>query len=224
MSFDDLNYYSTCVFACSGPSLNTVDVFSLNLPVVAISTAIRKIENPHYWVYSDYLNEMHGEQGKRAYLNDNITKIIQDGKSSPHLTSNNLKIYLCEKSNRNYDIKNLFDFDKPFLKGPHKSITFAIQWAHSIGVKNIIFAGNDLKAESMEKKYCYDVTDIDMKKKHNYIKTLNEVETYLRLWYPIALNRGYKWYAWNCGELMESIIPKFTEDIHSSLQNEYKKL
>jgi len=211
--FEDLLKYSSCVFACSGPSLNKVDVFSLGLPVVAISTAIRKIDNPNYWVYSDYLNEMHGEEGKRAYLNDSITKIIQDGKSSPHLTSKNIKIYVCEKTNRNYDVRNIFNPEKPFSKGPHKSITFGIQWAHSIGIKNIIFAGNDLVAESMEKKYCYPVTDIDMKKKHNFKKTLNEVESYLREWYPYAKNMGYNWYSWNCGEVFESIVPKLDIEI-----------
>lgn len=214
--FSDLLYYETCIFACSGPSLNKVDVFSLGLPVVAISTAIRKIENPNYWVYSDYLNEMHGEEGKRAYLNNNITKIIQDGKTTSHLKSQNLKTYMCEKTNRHYNIKDLFN-TQMFLKGPHKSITFAIQWAHSIGVKNIIFAGNDLRAESMEKKYCYTTTDIDMKKKHNYKKTLDEVETYLREWYPIAKSKGYEWYSWECGEVFDSIVCKFELDKHKHL-------
>ena len=218
--FSDLLHYSTCVFACSGPSLNSVDVFSLGFPVVAISTAIRKIVNPQYWVYSDYLNEMHGEEGKKAYLNDSITKIIQDGKSSSHLKSNNLKIYICEKSNRNYDDKKLFVADQPFLKGPHKSITFAIQWAHRIGIKNIIFAGNDLKADSMETKYCYPVTDIDMKKKHNFKRTLDEVDSYLRDWYPIVKSKGFNWYSWNCGSTFESVVPKFTEEIYKSLQKE----
>lgn len=216
-NFDDLKYYETCVFACSGPSLNKIDPFSLGFPVVAISTAIRKITNPNYWVYSDYLNEMHGEEGKQAYLNDSITKIIQDGKSTSHLKSNNLKIYLCEKTNREYDRKKVFKLDIPFLKGPHKSITFGIQWAHSIGVKNIIFAGNDLKAESMETKYCYPVNNIDMKKKHNFKKTLDEVENYLRDWYPIAQSYGYNWYSWECGSTFESFVPKLTEDIHNKL-------
>jgi hypothetical protein len=41
---------TACVLACSGPSLNLVDVFSLGLPVVAVSTVIRKITNPNYWI------------------------------------------------------------------------------------------------------------------------------------------------------------------------------
>ena len=64
------------VVACSGPSIRNVDVFSLGLPVVAISTAIRYIPNPHIWIYADRLNDMHGEEGKRANENSKILKFI----------------------------------------------------------------------------------------------------------------------------------------------------
>jgi hypothetical protein len=61
----------SCVLACSGPSLNKVDVFSLGLPVVAVSTAIRKIPNPDFWALADRLNKMHGQEGERAWSRKN---------------------------------------------------------------------------------------------------------------------------------------------------------
>lgn len=209
MQLETIKNGETLVFACSGPSINKVDVFSLGLPVVAISTTIRRIQNPHIWVYSDYLNEMHGEEGKKAYLDENILKVIQEGKAMNHLSGKNLHPYKCSNSNKNFKLSDLFDFTKPFVRGPHKSITFAIQWAHSIGIKNIIFAGNDLKAESMETKYCYSLQQCDIKKKHNFKRTLDEVKTTLLEWYPIAKQKGYNWYSWECGEEFDKIVQKF---------------
>lgn len=201
----------TCVLACSGPSLNLVDVFSLGLPVVAVSTAIRKIPNPHFWILADYLNEMHDDMGREAYSNPNVVKVIPDNKIS--VNSNPQSLVLCnyDTSTRWPDIeKHLFSGKQPFLRGPHKSVTFAIQWLHYIGVKRVIWAGNDLSATSMRGKYCYEVKDFDMKKEYNYHKTLDQTAEALKKWYPIALERGFEWYSWDCGSVFESMVPKFS--------------
>jgi len=206
--------YDTCVIACSGPSLNKIDVFSLGLPVVAISTAIRKLPNPDYWVCSDYINEMHADEGKRAYENADIVKIFQEDKIMNAEKAKNLFSYKVHKTNKISNVPtDLFDFTKPFIRGPHKSVTFAIQWAHSVGIKNLIFAGNDLYAPSMEEKYCYAVTETDKRKKHNFLKTLNEVKDTLVWWYGFAKAKGYEWYSWECGQVFDSVVPNLTEDL-----------
>jgi hypothetical protein len=206
--------YETCVIACSGPSLNKVDVFSLGLPVVAISTTIRKIPNPNYWVCSDYLNDMHADEGKRAYENADIIKIFQEDKLLNPEKAKNLFAYKVHKTNKNSNVPtDLFDFSKPFIRGPHKSVTFAIQWAHSVGIKNIIFAGNDLYASSIDDKYCYGISETDKRKKHNFLKTLNEVKDTLVWWYTFAKQKGYEWYSWDCGTVFESIVPKLTDEL-----------
>lgn len=219
MFLADFCNFDTVIFACSGPSLNKItDIFSLGLPVISISTTIRTIPNPHVWIYSDYLNEMHGEQGKQAYVNPNIIKIIQEGKETNHISGNNIHTYPCQGSNRTFDAnKHLFNFSQPFARGPHKSITFGIQWAHSIGIKNIIFAGNDLNAESMENKYCYKTESYDIKKKHNFKRTLSEVETTLIDWFPIAQKHGYNWYSWECGSVFDKIVPEFNYEIYEKI-------
>ena len=217
----NIKNFTSCVFACSGPSLNKLDPFSLGLPVVVISTAIRKITNPHYWAYSDYINEMHGPEGKSAFANENINKIMQSGKEkgSFGVIGKNLTTYECELTNRHYDIENVFTPGKPFSKGPHKSITFAIQWAHSMGIKNIIFCGNDLHANSMDEKYCYPVQSFDVKKKHNFKKTLDEVKEYMTEWYPKAKAKGYRWLSWECGSVFEGMVEKLTPEIIAELGN-----
>lgn len=201
----------TCVLACSGPSLNSVDVFSLGLPVVAVSTAIRKIPKPNFWILADYLNEMHDDDGKLAYSDPTIIKVVPDNKITNNANPQSLVLCNYDTSTRWPDIeKHLFSGNQPFIRGPHKSVTFAIQWLHYIGVKRIIWTGNDLTATSMKGKYCYDVKDFDMKKEYNYHKTLDQTAEALRKWYPIALKRGFEWYSWECGSVFESFVPRFS--------------
>jgi hypothetical protein len=203
----------TCVLACSGPSLNSVDVYSLGLPVVAISTAIRTIPKPNYWILADYLNEMHGDNGKLAYSNEEIVKVIPDNKISGDADPKSLVLCKYDTSTRWPDLdKHLFSGNEPFVRGPHKSVTFGIQWLHHVGVKKIIWAGNDLTATSMKGKYSYEVQDFDMKKEYNYMKTLDQTADALKKWYPIALERGFEWYSWRCGSVFESFVPQFQED------------
>lgn len=208
----------TCVLACSGPSLNKVDVFSLGLPVCAISTAIRTITHPHYWFLADYLNEMHGEEGKAAWGNVDIIKVIPKG----YIRGDHVSIigaeYMKSKDMNPFYETVLFDPSKPILRGPHKTITFAIQWLHLNGVNNIIFAGNDLKADTFDQKYCYEIKEQDRKKQKNFVKTIDQVRDALKLWYPLAKARGYNWYSWECGSVFEEIVPTLTENILSSLQ------
>lgn len=207
----------TCVVACSGPSLNKVDVFSLGVPVCAISTAIRSITEPHYWFLADFLNEMHGEEGKAAWGNMDIVKVIPETNRKGY--GNNIigADYMKSKDMNPFYETVLFDPSKPILRGPHKTITFAIQWLHLNGVKNIIFAGNDLKADTFDQKYSYQIKEHDKKKQKNFVKTIDQVKDALKLWYPLARAKGYNWYSWECGPIFEEIVPKFTEDMLDSL-------
>jgi hypothetical protein len=215
----DINFKfptDTCVLVCSGPSLNLVDPFSLGLPVVAISTAIRKISNPHYWILADYLNDMHGTEGNIAYQNENILKIVPVGKISPkhrQLCRNYTEIPYSDTDRTVGDIhSHLFSGRLPLLKGPHKSVTFAIQWLHHVGVKNVIWVGNDLNANSAAEKYAYESTSTDLRKSHNYNVTLDQVHRSLKEWHPKALELGYKWQSWKCGAVFEQFVPKFDEE------------
>lgn len=213
----------TCVLVCSGPSLNLVDPFSLGVPVVVVSTAIRKITNPHYWVLADYLNEMHGQEGSIAYQNENIVKVLPTGKINPKHSNicRNSKQIAYADTDRNIPSINdhLFSGKLPMLKGPHKSATFAIQWLHHVGVKNVIWVGNDLNAKSANEKYAYESTSIDLRKSHNYNVTLDQVHRSLKEWYPKALQMGFTWKSWKCGDVFEQFIPKFDEESYQYPEN-----
>lgn len=208
----------TCVVACSGPSLNKVDVFSLGLPVCAISTAIRTIKEPNYWFIADHLNEMHGQEGKDAWINPNIVKVVPNKTpKSPGMNIVQQAYREGREANRQYETL-LFKPNEPLLRGPHKTLTFAIQWLHISGVKKIIFAGNDLIAESFETKYSYPLEQFDRKKQHNFKKTLDQIKDYLRIWYPVAKAKGFEWYSWNCGSEFEAIVPSYNDELLQNIQ------
>lgn len=200
-----------CVIACSGPSLNKVDCFSLGVPVVAISTAIRTLKRADYWVLADALNQMHGEEGKIAWQDPNTKKVVTSSKGNRNKYFNRSDFILVDcndvnKANDNVD-EILYRPNRPLLRGPHKSVTMAVQWAHINGATKLIFAGNDLHAETMETKYSYETNEHDLRKKHNFKKTLDQVKTCFDGWYPIAKRRGFEWYSWECGPVFSSMVP-----------------
>lgn len=210
---------NSCVLACSGPSLNKVDVFSLGLPVIVVSTAIRKIPKPQYWALADRLNKMHGPEGDAAWKDKNIIKIIPQSK----IIKGDDSFIVAEYRNagKNQELSStLYEPGYPLLRGPHKSVTFILQWLHINGIKNIIFAGNDLKADTFEEKYAYKLEAHDMRKRGNFKKTLDQVANTMKSWYPIAKQKGYEWYSWECGAEFEKLVPKFTDEIKKKLSSD----
>ena len=211
-----------CVLACSGPSLNKVDCFSLGIPVVVVSTAIRSLKRGDYWVLADMLNQMHGDEGKAAWNDLSTKKVIPNNKNTrnKHKYKDDFILVDCNESNKandNLEVR-LLQPDQPLIRGPHKSITMAFQWAHLNGATKIIFAGNDLRADSMEMKYAYPTQEFDLKKKHNFSKTLDQVKICMEGWWPVAKRRGFEWYSWECGSVFEQMVPKFDPSMLSDLK------
>ena len=206
-----------CVIACSGPSLKKVDCFSLGVPVIVISTAIRTLKRGDYWVLADMLNQMHGEEGKVAWQDPNTKKVIAANKnnSTKYKHRSDFILVDCNETNKaNDNVEDiLYKPNRPLIRGPHKSVTMAVQWAHTNGATKLIFSGNDLHADTMETKYSYEAEDFDLKKKHNFKKTLDQVKTCFEGWYPIAKRRGFEWYSWECGSVFSSMVPAFDPSI-----------
>ena len=219
----------TVILACSGPSFNKVkdDIYDLNLPIVAVSTTIRLIPNPDVWVFADNVNKFHGKPGRQAWLNPKIHKVIPTGRGKIQKGVEGVNVErvkysrnakpgqvfkkyvdgkLVEKGEGSRDV---FDGKVPIYRGPHKSVTVAIQWLHLVGVKNVIWVGTDLTANSINDKYAYEVNDYDRTKKANYLRTLTATERYIRRWWPKAQSKGLKWFSWSPGGHMDNIVPIF---------------
>ena len=154
----------TVILACSGPSYNKVkdDIHSLNLPIVAVSTTIRLIPEPDVWVFADNVNKFHGKQGRKAWLNPNIHKVIPTGRGKIQKGVEGVNVERVKYSrnakpgqvykkyvdgklvDKGEGVREVFDGKVPIYRGPHKSVTVAIQWLHLVGVKNVIWVGMDL--------------------------------------------------------------------------------
>ena len=218
----------TVVLACSGPSLNKINPFSLGFPVVAISTAIRadvfKHTKPDAWALVDVPIDRKSYQGKSGqflhtkqslqYWEDSeVLKVMPAYRRKTVKNKSNFIFYDYDgikdsKKRKIPQIKEVFNGKTPFVRGPGMSITFALQWCHYVGVRTIIFTGCDLVAPSIETKYAYNIQHEDKKKRFNEDQ-LSRVKNILKQWYPIAQRKGFKWYNWQSGPVLGSIIPSY---------------
>tara|TARA_Y100000004_G_scaffold126365_1_gene142225 strand:+ start:1 stop:1749 length:1749 start_codon:yes stop_codon:yes gene_type:complete len=223
----------TVILACSGPSYNLVkdDLHALNLPIVAVSTTIRLIPEPDVWVFADNVNKFHGKQGRKAWLNPNIHKVIPTGRGKIQKGVEGVNVERVKYSrnakpgqvykkyvdgklvDKGEGVREVFDGKVPIYRGPHKSVTVAIQWLHLVGVKNVIWVGADLTATSIDDKYAYETTPYDRTKKANYLRTLTATERYIRRWWPKAQSKGLKWFSWSPGGHMDNIVPIFDPSV-----------
>jgi len=220
----------TIVLACSGPSLNKINPFSLGYPVVAISTAIRadafKYRRPHAWVLVDmpvdkklYKGKrgqfLHTKQSLQHWKNPEVLKVMPSyrRKKIQNKGPNQFKFYRYDtiedkKKRKRPETEEVFNGKMPFVRGPGMSITFGLQWCHYVGIRTIIFTGCDLVAPSIETKYAYNIEHKDKQKRFNKDQ-LSRVKNTLKRWYPIAQRKGFKWYNWQSGPVLGSIIPPF---------------
>jgi len=232
MAKEDKNIFreSTVVLACSGPSLNKVNPFSLGYPVVAISTAIRadafKYRKPDAWLLTDMPVDRKLYQGKRGqflhtkqslqqWKDPEVLKVLPTSKRKniQNKEPNQFKFYdydsLKEKKKRKKnECEEVFNGNMPFVRGPSMSITFALQWCYYVGIRTVLFAGCDLVSSSIETKYAYDIEEEDRKKVCNP-RQLNRIANTLIRWYPIAQRKGFKWYNWKSGIRLGCIIPSY---------------
>ena len=216
------------VLACSGPSLNKINPFSLGFPVVAISTAIRadafKHRKPDAWALVDMPIDrksyqgnsgqfLHTKQSLQYWEDSEVLKVMPAYRRKTVKNKSNFIFYDYDgikdsKKRKIPETKEVFNGKTPFVRGPGKSITFALQWCHYVGIKTIIFSGCDLSSSSIENKYAYNIEKKDKQKRFN-TSQLDTVRNTLRLWYPIAQRRGFKWYNWQSGPILGKIIPPY---------------
>ena len=196
--------HETCILACGGPSLNKIDIYETDYPIVACSTAIRKLyhgkRKPVAWISVNKVHKfredgVYGYEGREAYLDKDVLKVhpafsaVYRGKPRP----------------------KQIEWDKP-LK--------AIDWLVASGVKNILFAGNDLTAPDFKNKYAFDFdkkwdgrkTKEDKRKgrapEWDFDRVLLELK---HRWFekPNLKKKGHKWYCYSPGSPLEEFLPTY---------------
>lgn len=130
------------ILACSGPSLNVTAVRTSGLPIAAISTAIRCIPNPEYWIFWDGRSSDYRDEGDAAFANPAVMKIVRDKFRERHAHHPNVRFV---RWNTGVPPVPLFDKKQELVVPRARSIFVAIKWLVRRGFNELIFAGCDLR-------------------------------------------------------------------------------
>jgi hypothetical protein len=194
------------ILACSGPSLNTVDVFEPGYPVAAISTAIRALKaKPAYWFLIDHIRRVHLPEGQAALLDPDVQTVTPEGRKREYQPEPPNTTWVRVNQNHYADAGREFLDGGPLLKAGNKSVLFAVQWLCLQGFDQFIFAGCDL-----EPGYAYRTVEI-VRDRERQMEGLNQVYDTLKGWVPKARERGIEMLSWSPGrlnDLMESFAWK----------------
>ena len=197
------------IMCCSGPSLRKVDVFAPGLPVAVVSTAIRTVPGPDYWIFVDRATHKHGDEGQFACGSPKIRKIMPSGRSK------GCKVYLntiwVGVTDQTKSRKRSFmdGGNPPIITQFKRSSLFAIQWLIVEGFNDIIFAGCDLSA-SREDPYSYKASMVEkLLRRQNQGHKRELVQ--LADWTKIAASKGVRFLSWSPGSVINRFMEPFDE-------------
>ncbi len=188
------------IIAGSGPSLalRLNEIAVMDIPVAAVSTTVRVIPRPNYWVTADNINHHHG--GEKAYETarcETVRKVVPDTLNAFWSKYPNVE-YVHISSLKSIDRKTkkkreYFDGHGP-LRSFNRSMTFCIQWAF-LHFNCLIFCGMDLRSDP-KNPYAYE-TKVYQKKINSLNKGHLREIAMIKSWSPLALKRGFVWLNWN---------------------------
>jgi len=181
------------IVVCSGPSLDmdavTDAAVEEDADVCAISTALRVVMTPDYWVFLDRPNRKHGERIAVALPDPTITKVTQS-KRYAALCGYPAMVFIPQNRRTADEGRTFMDGKPGYIRGPNRSILHAVQFLCYEGYKRLIFAGVDLTT-TLEQPYCHD---LKIEKRSLELQNDGHRNTleYLRQWTPIAAERGIR--------------------------------
>ena len=190
------------VICGSGPSLSQrlLAFDALDIPIVAVSTAVRVIRRPDYWALLDDINHHHG--GQKAYevaRDPAVCKVVPATRKYfwdkfPNLECVNIYSINHRARDKARTKREYFDGGDGVLRAFNRSMPFAIQWAfHHFNCA--IFCGMDLRSD-LKQPYVYAEA-----MKSNQVNTQNgnhrKELAQIKAWSKLALAAGYVWLNWN---------------------------
>lgn len=188
------------ILCCSGPSFDIAKVMKLAVggaSIAAISTAIRVVNYPDYWVFLDAPNHKHGPHGYWALDNPEITKITQ---ASHHerLHEKPSMVFIPMNKVHEDEGRTFMDGRIPYLRAAKRSLLHAVQFFCDEGFTRLIFAGCDLTM-TVDSAYCHDLKVEAKRALPLQIDGLNNELECLRAWTPIAAARGIRFVSMTTG-------------------------
>lgn len=189
----------------SGPSLAKVPLYDPGLPVAAVSTAIRYVHRPDYWILVDRMNKNHGPEGKFAAKEAAIPKVVPASRKAVWHEYPNL--VLVNRSSK----ASFFD-DTPNMvsRSFNRSMIFAVEFLMKIaGFDVLVFAGLDLRVDP-DQPYVHEQS-----LKANRVNTRNhnhQIELRnLHKFGDQAAKKGILWLNWTPGSPLEGIMGDFDD-------------
>ncbi len=205
---------SNPVIICgSGSLLHEVPFRLPGYPLAAISTAIRLVPEPDFWLLTDRVKEDHGAAGLKALANPKVMKVVPADRDLAYRGVPNVTmVRRFQPGDRG---RAFLDGKKGVLTGNcNRSMLFAVQWL-SGRFDTLIFAGVDMQVEDLKKPWGHDFFPPHRTKhRQNHVdgmkRGLNEEFRLLKQWTPLALDKGVRWLSWSPGSRIEEIMESYT--------------
>ena len=190
----------------SGPSLTKVPYREPGYPLAAISTAIRAVPEPDYWILVDRARDAHGDAGQAALRNPEVKKVVPGDREKLFEKFPNVEVVRRFSAGAAPD-REFMDGKDGVVTAINRSILFAVQ-VLAREFDTLIFAGVDLKT-TKQRSYCHDFEPPEKKRVVSMEKGLKLERDQLRRWAPIAKKHGVHWLSWTPGSPIEEFLEKF---------------
>lgn len=183
------------------------------IPLAAISTAIRAVPDPTYWLLIDRLNRFHGKGACVYAMDPKIIKVIPDTRRRFFLDYPNVIAVhrsAVGRVDRRGNRRKYFDGCGGVLRDSvNRSMLFAIQWLclhHNV----LIFTGMDMRTK-LDDAYVHSeqLKGKGQVNTHNHNHRLEFKQ--LRQWAALMPDLGIQWLSWCApGSPMDGLLPRYT--------------
>lgn len=194
------------IVCAAGPSLLQVPYREPGYPLAVISTAIRVIPEPDYWLLVDRVKTEHGDEGMAAAKNPKVKKVVPGDREGVFRKFPNVET--VKRFHPGAQTGREFMDGRPgVVTGCNRSMLFAVQWL-AFHFDTLIFAGVDLSAPRGQ-PYAHDFQPPEKKRAVSMKKGLQMERDQLRQWAPIAAQRGVRWLSWSPGSPIEKFMESY---------------
>lgn len=199
------------ILACSGPCLRQVDVWAPGLPVAAVSTAIRSVPGPTWWLLLDNVTHRHGDEGLHAITDVKVCKVMPNGRARGSKKAMNVT-WVAVTDNTRSRKRQFMDGGSPGIITVFKrSSLFALQWLILEGYNDIVFAGCDMSCTKADPYAYTDHVGMVNKLIDRQHKGHQRELAQLASWSKIAASKGVRFLSWSPGSPINRFMEPFDE-------------
>ena len=222
------------VIVCgSGPQLNKVPVREPGYPLAVVSTAIRTIMDPDYWLLVDIINTPHGDQGKEAAKNPDVKKIVPHNRMKLWEAYPNIEGVHQTPEGPKHGNRTFLDGKGGVISGQnlHRSMLFALQ-VLSARFDTLIFAGCDMGTNPSGVLYSHGFVYPERQKPHRRRRSrINSITHALDMemrrweeWAPIARAKGVTWLSFTPDSPINNLMEPFEWPVPTASHSQGERL